>query len=92
MSFRDFLQYFGELEICHLTPDSLEDDNRRKRFEVFHFYGEWKSGSTSGGCGNDGNRYFAMNPQFFVNLNDPDPYDDITQVSFKMTAGYYSDL
>jgi len=79
MSFRDFLRYFGELEICHLTPDSLEDDNSRKRFEVFHFYGEWKAGSTSGGCGNDGNRYFAMNPQFFVNLNDPDPYDDITK-------------
>jgi hypothetical protein len=22
---------------------------------------------------------FALNPQFFVNLNDPDPYDDVTQ-------------
>ena len=79
MSFRDFLRYFGELEICHLTPDSLEDDNSRKNFEVFHFYGEWKFGSTSGGCGNDGNRAFALNPQFFMNLNDPDPYDDVTQ-------------
>ena len=22
---------------------------------------------------------FSSNPQFFINLNDPDPYDDITQ-------------
>ena len=22
---------------------------------------------------------FAKNPQFFINLNDPDPYDDVTQ-------------
>ena len=22
---------------------------------------------------------FSTNPQFFINLNDPDPYDDITQ-------------
>ena len=79
MSFRDFRKYFGELEICHLTPDSLEDDdNSRKKFEVFHFYGEWKAGETSGGCGNDGNRAFSLNPQFFINLNDPDPYDDVT--------------
>jgi len=79
MSFRDFLLYFGELEICHLTPDSYEDNDSRKKFEVFHFYGEWNFGSTAGGCGNDGNRAFAKNPQFFINLNDPDPYDDVTQ-------------
>ena len=59
MSFRDFLLYFGELEICHLTPDSYEDNDSRKKFEVFHFYGEWNFGSTAGGCGNDGNRKFA---------------------------------
>ena len=58
MSFRDFLLYFGELEICHLTPDSYEDNDSRKKFEVFHFYGEWNFGSTAGGCGNDGNRKF----------------------------------
>ena len=55
MSFRDFLLYFGELEICHLTPDSVDSDDNRKKFEVFHFYGEWSFGSTAGGCGNDGN-------------------------------------
>ena len=61
MSFRDFLLYFGELEICHLTPDSYEDNDSRKKFEVFHFYGEWNFGSSAGGCGNDGNRKLQMN-------------------------------
>ena len=102
MSFRDFLTYFGELEICHLTPDSVNNEDNSKKFEVFHFYGAWSFGSTAGGCGNAGNRKkisdiffkvvsrgynhfsllftesFATNPQFFINLNDPDPYDDIT--------------
>ena len=67
------------MELKLIFPYSLEDtDNSRKKFEVFHFYGEWKAGSTSGGCGNDGNRAFSLNPQFFINLNDPDPYDDVT--------------
>ncbi len=78
MSFRDFMKYFRELEICHLSPDSIDQKDSHKRFEVFHFYGSWQNGSTAGGCGNDGNRAFAMNPQFFINLNDPDPYDDET--------------
>ena len=34
MAFRDFLTYFGELEICHLTPDSVADEDNRKKFEV----------------------------------------------------------
>ena len=56
MSFRDFLRYFGELEICHLTPDSIDSADNMKKFEVFHFDGEWRAGRTSGGCGNDGQR------------------------------------
>lgn len=79
MSFRDFTTYFGEVEICHLTPDSIDDHNRHTKFEVFHFYGEWKSGSTAGGCGNGGKAAFASNPQFFINLNDPDRYDGIDE-------------
>jgi calpain len=78
MSFRDFLKYFGELEICHLTPDSGEDNDAGRRFEVFLFNGEWRRGRTSGGCGNDGPGTYSTNPQFFVNLSDPDPYDDET--------------
>ena len=55
MSFRDFCNYFGELEICHLTPEGFDDSDNRKKFEVFHFYGKWEFGKTAGGCGNDGN-------------------------------------
>ncbi len=81
MSFRDFLKYFGELEICHLTPDSVEGDDAAgrsagKRFEVFHFRGEWRRNRSSGGCGNEGFGLYSQNPQFFVNLSDPDPYDN----------------
>jgi len=77
MSFRDFLLYFGELEICHLTPESVSIEDANKQFEVFSWHSEWRRGVTAGGCGNDGGkRSFATNPQFFVTLNDPDPYDD----------------
>eukprot|EP00095_Tigriopus_kingsejongensis_P004199 maker-scaffold208_size258758-snap-gene-1.28 protein:Tk04199 transcript:maker-scaffold208_size258758-snap-gene-1.28-mRNA-1 annotation:"calpain-b-like isoform x14" len=76
MSFRDFLKYFGELELCHLTPDALDVEDGLRKFDVFHFFGEWKSGFSAGGCGNDGMNSFAQNPQFFINLSDPDPFDD----------------
>ena len=67
MSFRDFLKYFGELEICHLSPDSVDTGDNQKKFEVFHFYGSWRAGSTSGGCGNAGNgKYMSLE---YINLN-----------------------
>ena len=66
MSFRDFLKYFGELEICHLAPESVDLDDADKKFEVFTWHGEWRRGVSAGGCGNrsdGGNRAFATNPQ-----------------------------
>jgi len=75
MSFRDFLRYFGELELCHLSPDAVETSDNAKRFEVFHFGGSWTQ-SSAGGCGNAGLSAYASNPQFFITLSDPDPYDD----------------
>ena len=45
--FRDFMQYFGEVEICHLTPESAEGEDgtaSQRRFEVFHFDGRWRRG------------------------------------------------
>jgi len=73
---RDFIKYFGEVEIVHLTPTGMESNAGRK-FDVFHFNGMWnRSMGTAGGCGNDTIRNFAINPQFMFSLSDPDPYDD----------------
>ena len=60
MSFRDFLKYFGELEICHLSPDSVDVGDNRKKFEVFQFNGDWRAGLSSGGCGNAGNGTYIV--------------------------------
>ena len=55
MSFRDFLAYFGELELCHLQPDAVgAEGNIKNKFDVFHFNGQWIRGKNSGGCGNAG--------------------------------------
>ena len=77
MSFnRDFLKYFGEVEIVHLTPTSMVEDQRSKvKYEVFYFHGEWR-GRSAGGCGNDHVSNFVQNPQFVFSLTDPDPRDD----------------
>lgn len=73
---RDFLKYFGEVEIVHLTPTGMENNAGRK-FDVFHFNGMWsRAMGTAGGCGNDTIKKFATNPQFTFSLSDPDPYDD----------------
>ena len=55
MSFRDFLKYFGELELCHLSPEFVEanSNDSSKNFEVFSFHGDWTRHG-SGGCGNEG--------------------------------------
>ena len=79
MSFRDFLTYFGELEICHLTPDSVNNEDNSKKFEVFHFYGAWSFGSTAGGCGNDGNRKK-------IQLNEHETYPLFLQLSQNLTS------
>ena len=52
---RDFLKYFGEVEIVHKTPAKmLEEQNSNIKYEVFHFRGEWSNRrGTAGGCGND---------------------------------------
>ena len=96
MSFnRDFLKYFGELELVHLTPGRMAEEDSSKKWDVFPFRGMWK-GETAGGCGNDAiskNRYsagffycffsgsFARNPQLLFSLTDPDQDDDSAECS-----------
>ncbi|GCB75657.1 hypothetical protein scyTo_0016458, partial [Scyliorhinus torazame] len=51
MSFDDFKKHFDTVEICNLTPDSLDTDTFHK-WEVTVFEGAWTRGCTAGGCRN----------------------------------------
>ncbi|THD23657.1 Calpain-2 catalytic subunit [Fasciola hepatica] len=81
MSFSDFIRYFSRLEFCHLGPESgcfgrsFKQDERKRRWEMTREEGEWIRHSTAGGCRNYA-RTFHMNPQFRVQVIDPDETDD----------------
>ncbi|KAL1123741.1 hypothetical protein AAG570_001514 [Ranatra chinensis] len=79
MSYRDFAKYFDRLEICNLNPDSLSEDELKdgdkKRWEMSVFEGEWVRGVTAGGCRNYPDTFWH-NPQYTINLVDPDEEDD----------------
>lgn len=52
MSFNDFLRHYSRIELCTLTPDTIEDDSV-KHWSVSKFDGTWRRGSTAGGCRNN---------------------------------------
>ncbi|KAK2907102.1 hypothetical protein Q8A67_006087 [Cirrhinus molitorella] len=60
MAYSDYIQHFSELEICNLTPDTLSSKDV-SRWSYSQFEGNWRVGSTAGGCRN--------------NKEDDDPYD-----------------
>ncbi|KAM4598830.1 calpain-2 catalytic subunit-like [Fundulus diaphanus] len=70
MSYSDFIKHFSRLEICNLTPDTLESDEVG-RWNHYQFEGMWRVGSTAGGCRNHA-ATFSSNPQFVVRLEDVD--------------------
>lgn len=74
---RDFLKYFGEVEIVHLSPSDMHSsDSDAGQFDLYHFFGTWsRAMATAGGCGNDTIKSFAENPQFLFSITDPNPYD-----------------
>ena len=65
MSYKDFSKYWTELEICNLSPDSLDDSP--VKWEVASFEGSWIAGESAGGCRNYVET-FASNPQFIITL------------------------
>uniref|UniRef100_A0A672VBN5 Calpain 8 n=1 Tax=Strigops habroptila TaxID=2489341 RepID=A0A672VBN5_STRHB len=70
MAFSDFQRQFTRLEICNLTPDTLTS-NEVNRWELTLFNGQWRRGSTAGGCQNYQATYWT-NPQFKIRLEEPD--------------------
>ncbi|XP_077598224.1 calpain-1 catalytic subunit-like [Stigmatopora nigra] len=70
MSFADFLREFSRLEICNLTADALQH-SQMKTWSSSLYPGEWRRGSTAGGCRNFP-ATFWLNPQFKLLLQHPD--------------------
>ncbi|EMP24559.1 Calpain-8 [Chelonia mydas] len=74
MAFSDFQRQFTRLEICNLTPDTLTSDKVHK-WGLTLFSGQWRRGSTAGGCQNYPVTYWT-NPQFKIKLDEPDDDDN----------------
>uniref|UniRef100_A0A8C8AQT4 Calpain 8 n=1 Tax=Otus sunia TaxID=257818 RepID=A0A8C8AQT4_9STRI len=72
MAFSDFQRQFTRLEICNLTPDTLTR-NEVNKWDLTLFNGQWRRGSSAGGCQNYQATYWT-NPQFKIRLDEPD-YD-----------------
>nr|XP_040035566.1 calpain-1 catalytic subunit [Gasterosteus aculeatus aculeatus] len=70
MSYADFLREFSRLELCNLTADTLQS-SQPKKWSSSLYQGEWRRGSTAGGCRNFP-ATFWLNPQFKIVLQHPD--------------------
>ncbi|OWK57752.1 Calpain-8 [Lonchura striata] len=70
MAFSDFQRQFSRLEICNLTPDTLTS-NKVHKWDLTLFNGQWRRGSSAGGCQNYQATYWT-NPQFQIQLDEPD--------------------
>ncbi|XP_059839064.1 calpain-2 catalytic subunit-like [Hypanus sabinus] len=80
MSYPDFLRHYSRLEVCNLTPDTLNSDQVLK-WDYSLFTENWRRGSTAGGCRNYPGTFW-MNPQFKITLEEPDEDDSDGKCSF----------
>jgi calpain, invertebrate len=82
MSYPDFIKNFEKLEICYLGPQSMSGEelkgSSKRRWEMCVETGAWKRKLNAGGCRNYLNTFWT-NPQFRVNVVDPDEEDDDNQ-------------
>ncbi|XP_072266398.1 calpain-8-like [Pyxicephalus adspersus] len=67
MPFSAFLVEFYRVEICHLNLDNVCG---KHKWCLTGFNGKWTLGVNAGGC--RGRETFWTNPQFRINLEDPD--------------------
>uniref|UniRef100_A0A673BNX2 Calpain-2 catalytic subunit-like n=1 Tax=Sphaeramia orbicularis TaxID=375764 RepID=A0A673BNX2_9TELE len=85
MSFNDFRRHYSRIEVCTLTPDTIEDDSV-KHWSVSKFDGTWRRGSTAGGCRNHPYTFW-MNPQFVIKLEEEDDDPDDGEVGCSFVVG-----
>uniref|UniRef100_A0A8C5E968 Calpain-3 n=1 Tax=Gouania willdenowi TaxID=441366 RepID=A0A8C5E968_GOUWI len=78
MSFEDFKKYFTKLEMCNLTPDTLQGDERHSWTVSVH-EGRWVRGSSAGGCRNFPETFWT-NPQYRLQLYEEDDEPEGGQV------------
>uniref|UniRef100_A0AAY4EU88 Calpain-3 n=1 Tax=Denticeps clupeoides TaxID=299321 RepID=A0AAY4EU88_9TELE len=73
MNFEGFQNTFTKLEICNLTPDTLQDDTPANWIVTVN-EGRWVKGSSAGGCRNFPETFWT-NPQYRIQLLEED--DDL---------------
>lgn len=70
MSFSEFQRQYSRIEICTLTPDAITSD-QVKPWSVKNYSGNWRRGSTAGGCRNHARKHnFSSFDRFSTDLLD----------------------
>ena len=78
MSQNDFMRYFEGVEMTHLMPGCLDEEEivqGKQQWNTKQFDGYWVHGKNAGGCRNYINT-FATNPQYLAVLEDSDEDED----------------